>query len=468
MVVKRFLSIPGGMILLTYAMISQAGQSMGLLEIYDLALKNDARLAAARASWQASTEMVPQGRAALLPNVSVSANTADNRSSRLVSTPLAAVGGAGDRTSNWNSHGWFATLRQPLFNLESWFNLEHTETLSEQARVQFSAEQQHLIMRVAEACFDVLRAQDNLATARAEEKAVKHQMDQTRQRFEVGMIAETGLHEARAAYDAARVVRIQGANDVEVALENLRTITNVSVPAITRIDKQMPVNAPVPAIADEWARTAVSRNLTLEAARQGLKAARAQLRISQSGHAPALNAVATYRHIHDPSTANAAAGWNGKSNNTVYALELSMSIFSGGATSSRVREAGYRLEELQQTVDLTIRQIATSARNLYRTVNTDVDRIKARCQGIVSARSALTATENGYEAGARNIVDVLNAQQVLYSAHRDYFNARYDFIINTLKLKQTVGTLSPEDLRALNEWMTDNQEEEMAAPVCTG
>ncbi|GAA4652696.1 efflux transporter outer membrane subunit OpmH [Kistimonas scapharcae] len=467
MVSKRFLSLLSGT-LLTCAMTVQAEQPMDLLEIYDLALKNDAQLAAARASWKASTEVVPQGRAALLPNISMSANTADNRSSQLVSTPLSNVGGAGDRTNNWNSHGWSATLRQPLFNLESWFNFERAEALSEQARIQFSVEQQNLIMRVSEAYFNVLRAQDNLATAKAEEKAVKRQLDQTRQRFEVGLIAETDVYEAKAAYDAARVTRIQGTNDVEVALENLTTITNVGVPAIAQMDKRMPVNTPVPAIAQEWVNTAIAQNLTLEAARKGVNVAEEQLRVSKSGHAPTLNAVATYSHINDPSTANATLGWNGKSNNTVYGLELSMPIFSGGATSSKVRESGYRLEESQQTVDLTLRQTTTNARNLYRTVNTDVDRIEARCQGIVSARSALKATESGYEVGTRNIVDVLNAQQVLYSAQRDYFNARYDFIINTLKLKQTAGTLSPEDLQALNEWMTGNPEEGMTVPVCTG
>lgn len=464
MVSKRILSLLSGT-LLTCAMTVQAEQPMDLLEIYDLALKNDAQLAAARASWKASSEVVPQGRAALLPNISMSANTADNRSSQLVSEPL---GSGNDRTNNWNSHGWSATLRQPLFNLESWFNFERAEALSEQARIQFSVEQQNMIMRVSEAYFNVLRAQDNLATAKAEEKAVKRQLDQTRQRFEVGLIAETDVYEAKAAYDAARVTRIQGTNDVEVALENLTTITNVGVPAIAQMDKRMPVNTPVPAIAQEWVNTAIAQNLTLEAARKGVNVAEEQLRVSKSGHAPTLNAVATYSHINDPSTANVTLGWNGKSNNTVYGLELSMPIFSGGATSSKVRESGYRLEESQQTVDLTLRQTTTNARNLYRTVNTDVDRIEARCQGIVSARSALKATESGYEVGTRNIVDVLNAQQVLYSAQRDYFNARYDFIINTLKLKQTAGTLSPEDLQALNDWMTGNPEEGMTVPVCTG
>lgn len=464
MVVKRFITLLSGA-LLTGVMIVQAEQPMDLLEIYDLALQNDAELAVARASWKASTEVVSQGRAALLPNIGVAANTTDNRSSQLLANRLSS---GSDRTDNWNSHGWSATLRQPLFNLESWFNFERADALSEQARMQFSVKQQNLIMRVSDAYFNVLRSQDNLATTIAEEKSVKRQLDQTRQRFEVGLIAETDVYEAKAAYDGARVARIQGANAVEVSLEHLRTITNRTVLAIAQMDKRMPVNTPIPAIAEEWVKTAIAQNLTLEAARHGVNVAEEQLRVSKSGHAPTLNAVAAYNHINDSSNEGTIQGLNGKSNNTVYGLELNLPIFSGGATSSKVRESSYRLEESQQSVDLTLRQTATNARNLFRTVNTDVDRIEARCQGIVSARSALKATESGYDVGTRNIIDVLNAQKVLFSAQHDYFNARYDFIINTLQLKQTAGTLSPEDLQKLNEWMTDNPEDGTTEPVCTG
>ncbi|MCK5893052.1 MAG: TolC family outer membrane protein [Endozoicomonadaceae bacterium] len=466
MVARRFITFLSGTLfggtLLIATMIVQAGESMDLLDIYDLALSNDAELAAAQASWQASREVVPQGRAALLPNVAVSANTADNRSSQLLANGLPS---GKHRTDNWNSHGWSATLRQPLFHLESWFSFGRAQALSKQARMEFGVKQQNLIMRVSEAYFNVLRAQDHLTTTKAEEKAVRQQLEQTRQRFSVGLIAKTEVYEAKAAYDAARVARIVSANALEVSLEKLRTITNRSIPAIALMDKRMPVNAPEPGIAEAWVKTAIAQNLTLEASRHGVNVAEEQLRVSKSAHAPTLNAVAAYSHINDSSEPD-ALGLNGKSNNTVYGLELELPIFSGGGTLSKVRESGYRLEESQHDEDLTLRKITTNARNLFRTVNTDVDRIEAHCQGIASTGSALKATEGGYKVGTRNLVDVLNAQKELYAAQRDYFNARYDFIINTLHLKQTAGTLSPEDLQKLNEWMADHLEEKL--PVCTG
>lgn len=458
MVSKRLVAVIVG-VLLAETLNVRADQSMDLLEIYNLALKNDAQLASAHATLKVGEEIVSQGRSALLPNISLSANTMDNHATQLLD---------GQPKSQWNSHGWFATLRQPLFNLEYWFIFGQADALTEQARTQFSLEQQNLIMRVAEAYFNVLRAQDNLTTAKAQETAVKRQLDQTRQRFEVGLIAETDVFEANAVYDSARVMRIQSANEVEVALENLRTITNQDVPSVAQMDKRMPVNAPVPTATEEWVKTALAQNLTLEAGRKGVVAAEEQLRASKAGHAPTLSAVASYSHIKDPSRANYDLGWNGKSNNTVYGLELSMPIFSGGATSSKVRQSSYQLEATQLNTDLALRQVSTSARNLFRTVNTDVERIEARCQGIVSAQSALKATESGYEVGTRNIVDVLNSQRALFFAQRDYFNARYDFIINTLKLKQTAGTLSPGDLQSLNQWMTADPAKASSIPVCKG
>ncbi len=444
----------------------QAQESADLLKVYELALKNDTQLAAAQASLKASEEAVPQSRAALLPNIGLNAQTNSNRSSMLDANTLPA--GAGNRTNDWNSHSWSATLTQPLFNLESWFNFERTGTLTEQARLSLAVETQNLIMRTSEAYFNVLRAEDALSTALAEERAVKRQLEQTQQRFEVGLIAETDVLEARAAYDSSRVARIQANNDVSVALENLRTLTNIYIADLVKLDKTMPVATPAPLVIEQWVNTAVSQNLTLQAARKGVKAAETQVKVSRSGHAPTLNAVATYGHNVDPTTGrtyNNGYTSNGKTNSTTYSLQLSVPIFRGGLTSSRVRESGYRLEQSQMDFDNTLRQTSANTRNLFNTVNADVERVDARCQGIVSASSALKATESGYEVGTRNIVDVLDAQQSLYSAQRDYLNARYDFIINTLRLKQTAGTLSPQDLKDLNAWIRASKDDELT-PVC--
>ncbi len=460
MATKRLLTGISATILAASGLVA-AAEPTDLLQVYELALKNDARLAAAQASFNASGEAVPQSRAALLPQISMSAETADNRRQLLESNPLPS---GSSRTSKWNSHGWSASLTQPLFNLESWFNFERAGILTDQARLSLSIEQQNLIMRVSETYFNVLRAEDTLATAEAEEKAVQRQLDQTQQRFEVGLIAETDVLEARAAYDGSRVTRIEASNSVNVALENLRTLTNTLINDLAKLDKTMPVASPAPAAVEEWVNTAVAQNLSLQAARKGVDAANFQLKASRSGHAPTLNAVASY--AHDVTVPNPASNPSGKTNTTSYSLQLSVPIFSGGLTSSKVRESGYRLDESMQTADQTLREVSAGTRNLFNTVNADVERVDARCQGIVSASSALKATESGYEVGTRNIVDVLNSQRNLYSAQRDYLNARYDFIINTLKLKQTAGTLSPQDLQDLNAWMHASGSEELT-PVCS-
>ena len=438
-----------------------AGETVNLMQVYELALKNDAELAAAQASFKAAEEAVPQSRAALLPTINLTAQTADNRRSMLESGPIA-----GGRTNNWNTHGWSASLNQPLFNLASWFNFERAGYLTDQASVSLAIVQQDLILRVAEAYFNVLLAQESLATTVAEERALEGQLEQTQQRYNVGLIAETDVLEARAAYDASRVARIQADNQVYVAREGVRTLTNTSIEKMETLDKSMPVATPVPAIVEEWVTTAIAQNLNLDASRKGIDAAGSQLRASRSGHAPTLNAVASYSHDVGPgSRINGTDGSNfvssGKTNDTVFGLQLNVPIFSGGFTQSKVREAGYKLEESQMNYDLSLRTVSANTRNLYNTVNADSQRIDARCRAIESSSSALRATESGYEVGTRNIVDVLNAQKTLYAAQRDYLQARYEFIVNTLKLKQQAGTLSPQDLQDLNAWVRPNKDSDL-------
>ncbi|WP_252178682.1 TolC family outer membrane protein [Endozoicomonas sp. 4G] len=432
-----------------------------LLDVYNLALKNDAQLAAARADMMATQEGSTQARALLLPNLSLSAGTQYNKTSQETQV--------GDVKDNYNSHTWGATLSQPLFNLASWFGYDTAKFQSAQAEASFSYEQQNLILRVSEAYFNVLRAEDSLTTAIAEEKAVKQQLDQARERYNVGLIAETDVLEARARYDDARVVRIDGENSVSVAYEALRTIIDKDVQNLGKLNKTMPVSAPTPANSDEWVNNAVKNNLQLEAARESLKAAHSNIKAKKSGHAPTVDAFASYNYSSsDADSARVRIGetgvmTTGDGDQTVVGVKFSLPLFAGGATSSQVRQATYQMESVQQNYDKALREINSGTRNLFRSVNSDVARVEARCQGIVSSESALQATESGYEVGTRNITDVLDAQKTLFAAQRDYLNARYDYIVNTLKLKQTAGTLSPEDLSQLNNWIVSS--EEMSIPA---
>ena len=426
--------------------VQAAETEYNLLEVYKLAQKNDAQLAAAQASMKATQEAVPQSKARLLPSINLSANANYNNTSE-------------PKSESYNSNGWGANLTQPLLNMNSWYGLDQAEAQYAQAEAVFADEQQQLILRVSEAYFDVLRAEDSLATARVQEKAVKQQLDQARERYNVGLIAETDVLEAQAAHDNARVARILGENKVSVAYEGLRTITDYSVTDVAKLEKTMPVNAPMPASSDDWVNRAVESNIALQAARKGLDASEQAVRASKANHMPTINAVAGY------NVNNSGLAQPGDTAGAQIGLQFNLPIYSGGATSSQVRQAAYQLDQAQQSYDNNLRVTNSNTRNLFRTVNSDVERVDARCQGITSSESALKATQSGYEVGTRNITDVLDAQQKLFSATGDYLNARYDYIVNTLKLKQVAGTLSPEDLTELNNWMVKATTEELAVPA---
>ncbi|WP_163370039.1 TolC family outer membrane protein [Endozoicomonas acroporae] len=445
--------------------VQAAPTQYNLLDVYNMALKNDAQLAAAEASMKAVQETVNQGRSALLPTLGLSAKTQYNKTS-------SELTNGSDTDENYNSHGWGATLTQPLFNMNSWFNYEQAKSVGDQATAVFANARQQLILRVAESYFNVLRSEDSLMTAKAQERALKQQLDQARERYNVGLIAETDVLVARAAYDNARVARIQAENLVSVSYEGLRTIVNQDVTDIAQLEKAMPVVAPMPNNPEEWVSMALANNLGLKAAREGLTASESKVKASKSGHAPTVNAFASYNYSSSNSSQARSTipegTLSGDRTDTVVGVQFDLPIFAGGAISSASRQAGYQLEEAQKNYDQQLRGTNANTRNLLRTATSDVDRVHASCQVIISSESALKATQSGYEVGTRNITDVLDAQQQLYSSISNYLNTRYDFIVNTLKLKQAVGTLSPTDLEELNQWMTDASDELSVPDQCGG
>lgn len=442
--------------------VQAAPTQYNLLDVYNMALKNDAQLAAAEASMKAVQETVNQGRSALLPTLGLSANTQYNKTS-------SELTNGSDTDENYNSHGWGATLTQPLFNMNSWFNYEQAKSVGDQASAVFANARQQLILRVAESYFNVLRSEDSLMTAKAQERALKQQLDQARERYNVGLIAETDVLVARAAYDNARVARIQAENLVSVSYEGLRTIVNQDVTDIAQLEKAMPVVAPMPNNPEEWVSMALANNLGLKAAREGLTASESKVKASKSGHAPTVNAFASYNYSSNNSSQASGQGtFSGDRTDSVVGVQFDLPIFAGGAITSTSRQAGYQLEEAQKNYDQQLRGTNANTRNLLRTATSDVDRVHASCQVIISSESALKATQSGYEVGTRNITDVLDAQQQLYSSISNYLNTRYDFIVNTLKLKQAVGSLSPTDLEELNQWMTDASGELSVPDQCGG
>ncbi|WP_296216839.1 TolC family outer membrane protein [Pseudomonas sp. UBA2684] len=422
-----------------------------LVTVYQEAANNNADLAAARADYQARREVVPQARSGLLPNLSAGANLSDTRTA--IDSPA--------NTSSRSGTVYQANLSQPLFRADRWFQLQAAEATSEQAALELSATEQNLILQSAETYFAVLRAQDTLASTKAEEAAFKRQLDQANERFDVGLSDKTDVLEAQAGFDTARANRIIAERQVDDAFQALITLTNRDYAAIEGIQHSLPILAPTPNDAKAWVDTAAAQNLNLQASNYAVDAAEETLRQRKSGHAPTLDAVASYQkgdndslgfsNTSTPGTTQPR--FSGDVEQRSIGLQLNIPLYSGGLTSSQVREAYQRLNQTEQLRESLRRQIVQNTRNLHRAVNTDVETVQARKQSIISNQSALEATEIGYQVGTRNIVDVLDAQRQLYSSVRNYNDARYDYILNNLRLKQAAGTLSPGDLEALGNFL---------------
>lgn len=419
-----------------------------LVSVYQEAVDNNADLAAARAQYGAQKEVVPQARAGLLPNLSAGADVNNVRTQ--IDTPSA--------TANRDAHTWRATLSQPLFRADRWFQLQAAEAVNEQAALQLSATEQELILQSAENYFAVLRAQDNLASTKAEEAAFKRQLDQSNERFDVGLSDKTDVLQSQASYDTARANRILAQRQVDDAFEALITLTNRQYNAIQGIVHTLPVLPPAPNDAKAWVDTAGRQNLNLLASNYAVTAAEETLKQRKAGHAPTLDAVAQYEKGDNDalgfSNPNAfGQPYRGDVEQRTIGLRLNIPLYSGGLTSSQVRESYSRLGQTEQQREGLRRQVVENTRNLHRAVNTDVEQVQARRQSIISNQSAVEATEIGYQVGTRNIVDVLDAQRQLYTSVRNYNNSRYDYILDNLRLKQAAGTLNPGDLQDLARYL---------------
>jgi len=413
-----------------------------LMQIFNEAQQQDAQLRAAHAQLQAELEAVPQSRAQLLPeiNLSASTETLDREFS-------------GNISERFNSHSYSVRLIQPLLRADRWYQLLAAKESSQQALAEYRDAEQELIIRVAQAYFNILRAEDNLSSAVAAETAFKRQLEQTQERFDVGLIAITDVHEAQAIYDLSRATRIAMEEARDNSLTALETLTDQRYLKIHSLDKEMPIDGPDPASAAAWEKLALENNIALEAARHQVAATKQQVKQQKSAHLPTLDAVASYTHSEEGGT----SFLGNEADIERYALELNIPIFQGGGTRSRVREAYHRVNQAKESYESQYRLVKQNVQRQHRSVRSDVQKVNARQLALRSSRSALEATEGGYEVGTRNIVDVLQARNNLFQAQRDYHNAIYDYILNSLALKRVAGTLQVDDLADLNRWLLEKQ-----------
>ena len=438
--------------------------SESLLDIYEIALDNDAQLRAETAQYRADLELKTLALAPLLPqvNTGVSRSMRDSENTRLSivdfdnGNVVIADQTTGSRTYTTR---YDISLSQTLFDLSAWFDWKAGSERSKQAEATVAAAQQNLIVRVSEAYFGVLRAQDNLRAAKAQERALARQLEQTRQRFNVGLIAITDVYEAEARHDLAGVTRIVEENNVAVALERLSVLTGQQHGQLQLLSDEFTPELPMPTDRSAWVDFALENNYELAAVRFAEEAARQNAKSRQMGHAPRVSAQVSYSESDTTGTVTPPNAFNlppnSEGEDESFQIRLDMPLYAGGAISANRRRAAEQFNAARENrINLT-RNTITASRSLHMTVSSDVARVKARKQAIKSTQSALDATVAGYEVGTRNIVDVLNAQNAVFAAQRDYANSRYDYVLNSMRLKENAGTLSPEDIAALEAFLVE-------------
>ncbi len=417
-----------------------------LVTVYQQAAEYDSELAAAFAGFKAQEERVDEAQSTLLPQIGAAATLQRTR----------YLGDPGfDIESSFTSKGWGISLVQPLFRADRWYRFQGSKYASERAQAEFAQEQQELILRTAEAYFSVLRTKEALTTSLAAEEAFERQWQQAVQRHKVGLTAVTEVHESRALYDAAKVQRIALEGEVDLALENLERLTGKTYPELASLSEQFPVFRPVPNEPDAWVETALKQNWAIQTAFHGVQVAQEQAKAARALHYPTLDATASYNRSSSSSSGPGVDRFG--QNYTAFGVELTVPLYAGGGIDAGVRRARYELEQAEQVLTTIRRNVTLNTRSLFRAINTNIESISARKQAIVSAESALSATRAGYKVGTRNVVEVLDAERLYYETLRDYTNDRFNYVLNSLRLKQAAGTLSPEDLMQLNRWLARSE-----------
>lgn len=412
-----------------------------LLSAYHDAVVYDAQFSAARAALDAGREKLPQGRSGLLPNIGFSANTAWNDDSR---TPRAT---GIETNTKYNSNGWTVSLSQPLFRMQNWFAYTQSELAVAQAEAQFSQARQDLIVRVAQAYFDVLLAQDALATAQGQKAAIAEQLEAAKRTFEVGTTTITDTNEAQSRYDLIIAQELVAQSDLAVKQEALRTVIGKETGGLKNLKPGVALLGPQPNDISQWASSAETANPGVQAAQAAFEIADREIEKQRAGHYPTLDLVASR---NKNSQGNSSIFGGADADNSSIGLQLSIPIFAGGATVSKDREAVALKEKAAADLNNTRRQAALGARQAYLGVTSGLAQVKAFEAAMISSQSALDSNKLGYDVGVRINIDVLNAQSQLYATQQSLAKARLDTLLALLRLKAAAGSLKEEDIQAIN------------------
>jgi len=415
-----------------------------LMQVYREAQRYDAVYGAARFSLEAGRERIPQGRALLLPSLNLTANAAAQRIELESSNQLVTP----DFVRSPTTSGYTFTLSQPLYRPQNLAQRDQAGYLVRQAEATFAQASQDLTVRTAQAYFDVLAAQDTLALVGAQKAAISEQLAQAKRNFEVGTATITDTHEAQARYDLIVAQEIAAQNDLDSKRRALQLIAGREYTQLRPLRTEIRLSPPVPNDMQSWVDLAEKQSYAVLIQQAVTEVAQLETRRASAGHMPTLDLVGTYGTTRDTGSLQTGVGRD--ITTSQLSLQLAVPLYQGGSISSREREAAANYLKARQDLENARRTAALTTRQTYLAVINGIAQVGALEQALTSSQSALDSNRLGYEVGVRINIDVLNAQQQLFSTRRDLAVARYNAILNQLRLKAAAGSLREEDLEEVN------------------
>ena len=414
-----------------------------LMEIYQQAVQNDPEFKISDINQSAAGEIKSQSIAQMLPKVGLSASSAWNRLNNEKQSFL------GTGLQHYLDNLLSVNITQPVFNWGHWVQLNQSENKIAQAEAQFQAKQQDLMTRTVEAYFNVLAARDNLEFIVAEKRAIEKQLEQAKQRFDVGIIAITDVYEAQAGFDRAHAAVIEAENQLDNRKEALREIIGDNEANLKKLPEDIPLTPPTPTDIAAWTNTAESNNFSIVAQVNQAEFIRKNIELQESKHLPTLDIVAQYRQSDNGNQ----FGFRG--DNESVGLQFNLPLYEGGGIVSRTRQAQFEYEAAKEELTKVKRSVTRGVKDSFRGVMSSIDQVKALKSNTESGQLAVEAAEAGLEVGTRTMVDLLAIQRNLYKAKSDYAQGRYNYLINGVKLKQAAGSLSDQDLMQINTYLSN-------------
>ena len=420
--------------------------AQSLLDVYHQALAHDPTLASALSANKAAQEIIEQGKALYRPTVNFNAGVISRHNEIKFNNESSNFPRLAGRT-NFEGYNYGVEARQPIFRKENLVQMDQSVTQVSQADKQYHLNQQNLILRTTQAYFDVLIAQDRIDLINAQKAAILGQLEQAKATFEVGTATITDVNEAQARYDLVLAQEIAAVNEYEIAKRAVEAITGVVPEKLASAKTDMQVNQPGQSM-QQWQQVALQNNLNIQIQQDALKLAEQEVERTNAGHLPTLDAVASYSSNYTNGGLN---GFGSEFKDASIGLQLQIPLYQGGAISSRARQAVLNKQRALDDIDIARRTVDLETQRAYLNLNTSIAQVKALDQALISSQSQLDSTKLGYEVGVRTSVDVLNAQQQLFSAKRDLLQARYNYLVNIIRLKAASGLVAEMDLQDINQ-----------------